>query len=72
MTHALGDLLLAVGTALVLVDLLLATSAGQRATRVRLRLQAAFPRMSQGLAVLLVTAAGVGVISLGLDLVTRT
>ncbi len=72
MTHVLGDLLLAAGAAVILLDLVVATSTGLLSTRIRLRLQRAFPGLSEGLAVVLVCAAGAGLITVGLDLLSRT
>lgn len=70
-SHSVGDILLASGATLILLDLVVATSTGRRSTLVRLRLERTFPHLSAGLAVVLVCAIGTAVISLGLHLLTR-
>ena len=72
MTHTVGGLLLAAGAALILVDLVVASSTGHRSTLIRLRLQRSLPRISEGLLVMLVCTAGTAVLVLGLDLLSRT
>lgn len=72
MSHAVGDLLLIAGLALIVVDLVIATSSGQRSSRIRLRLHRTLPRLPEGMAVVLVCAAGAAVFTGGLDLLTRT
>lgn len=68
MGHAVGDLLLIVGAAVIVLDIVGATSTGDRSTLLRLRLQHTFPQLSLGLAVVLGCLAGAALITLGLDL----
>jgi|tagenome__1003787_1003787.scaffolds.fasta_scaffold20909392_1 hypothetical protein len=72
MTHTVGVLLLAAGAALIVLDLVVTSSTDHRSTLIRLRLQRRFPRLSQGLLVVLVCTAGAAVFTVGLDLLSRT
>jgi hypothetical protein len=72
MTHSIGAVLLAGGAALILLDLVAAASTKPSTTRIRLRMHRTLRSPSEGLTVVLTCVIGVGVIGLGLDLLTRT
>jgi hypothetical protein len=69
MTHLFGALLLMAGAALIVADLLVAGSTGERLSRLRLRYAQLVPSESQGFAVVLICALGIAVMAGGLDLV---
>jgi hypothetical protein len=68
MTHLFGALLLMAGAALVVTDLLVAGSTGERLSRLRIRYAQLLPGGSQGFAVVLICALGVATAAGGLDL----
>jgi len=72
MSHAVGGLLLVAGLALIVMDLVIATAAGERSSRIRLRLHHTLPHLPDGMAVVLVCTAGAAVFTGGLDLLSRT
>ena len=69
MTHLLGALLLIAGAALIVADVLVAGSTGERSSRLRIRYTQLVPTGSQGFAVVLLCALGIAAVAGGLDLV---
>jgi hypothetical protein len=69
MTHLFGALLLIAGAALVVADLLVAGSPGERPSRLRIRYTQLAPEWSQGFAVVLICTLGIAAVAGGLDLV---
>jgi hypothetical protein len=63
-------LLVTVGTTLVVVDLVLASSLGLRSTLVQLHLLRRFPRISLGFSTVLLCALGVAVIAEGMRILS--
>jgi hypothetical protein len=73
MAHgAMPWLLVTVGAAVIMADLLLATSLGLRATLVRFHLQRTFPRISLGFLTVLVCALGVALVAGGLSALSHS
>jgi hypothetical protein len=68
MTHLLGALLLIAGPAMIVLDLLVAGSTGERPSRLRIRYAQLVPAGSQGFAVVLICALGIAAVAAGLDL----
>ena len=68
MTHLFGDLLLIAGAGLIVLDLLVAGSASERLSRLRIQYAEHYPNASQGFAVVLICTIGVAAVVGGLDL----